>query len=338
MESSQFFEKQGPFPLKEIIKAINCTDDLSCASNFKIFGVESLVNAKANDMTFLNSSKYKDISLKTKAVACITSSNLSKFLPDKCIKLKVGNILLAVTQVSRMFYPKADIDYPDINLVDSIEVKNKYPKVSFGKNVLIGANVQIGKNTIIGSNSIIESNVNIGENCFIGSFVIIKNSLISNDVHIQDGSKIGVKGFGFIPSPHKNQRTPHIGKVILKDGVEVGANCTIDRGSLNNTIIGSNTFLDNQVHVAHNVKIGKNCMMAGQVGFAGSTTLGDNVVIGGQAGISGHLKIGNNVKIGGGSGVMNNIPDNSQVMGYPAIPLKEFVKLNFVKLRRKSEK
>ena len=114
--------------------------------------------------------------------------------------------------------------------------------------------------------------------------------------------------------------------VILKYGVEVGANCTIDRGSMDNTIIERNTFLDNQIHIAHNVKIGKNCMIAGQVGFAGSTIVGDNVVIGGQAGISGHLKVGNNVKIGGGSGVINDISDNQQVMGYPAVPLKEFIK------------
>ena len=127
--------------------------------------------------------------------------------------------------------------------------------------------------------------------------------------------------------PNKNLRTPHIGKVILNNGVELGANCTIDRGSLSDTVIGENTFLDNQVHVAHNVKIGKNCMIAGQVGFAGSSTLGNNVVIGGQAGVSGHLKIGNNVKIGGGSGVVNDLPSNSQVMGYPAIPLRDFVKL-----------
>ena len=333
MVSNQFFVKKGPHPLKEIIKAINCSNNYSNVKDFEIHGVESLVNAKENDMTFLNSSKYKDISLKTKAVACITSSNLSKFLPDKCIKLNVRNILLAVTQVSKMFYPKADMDYPDMNLVDSSQVKNKYPTINFGKNVLIGVNVQIGNNTIIGGNSIIESNVKIGENCSIGSFVTIRNSLISNDVHIQDGSKIGFKGFGFIPSSQKNQRTPHIGKVILENGVEVGANCTIDRGSLSDTIIGSNTFLDNQVHIAHNVKIGKNCMIAGQVGFAGSATIGDNVVIGGQAGISGHLKIGNNVKIGGGSGVINDIPDNSQVMGYPAVSLKDFVKL-----RRKNEK
>ena len=101
-----------------------------------------------------------------------------------------------------------------------------------------------------------------------------------------------------------------------------------DRGSIGDTIINENTFLDNQVHVAHNVKIGKNCMIAGQVGFAGSSSIGDNVSIGGQAGISGHLKIGNNVKIGGGSGVIKNVLDNSTVMGYPAIPLKEFLKRN----------
>ena len=114
--------------------------------------------------------------------------------------------------------------------------------------------------------------------------------------------------------------------MILKDHSEIGANCTIDRGSIGNTVIGKNTFLDNQVHVAHNVKIGDNCMIAGQVGFAGSSNIGDSVSIGGQAGISGHLKIGNNVKIGGGSGVVKNIPNNTIVMGYPAVPLKDFLK------------
>ena len=143
---------------------------------------------------------------------------------------------------------------------------------------------------------------------------------------IQDGCKIGLKGFGFIPFKGKNMRMPHIGKVILKNSVELGSNCTIDRGSIDDTIIGENTFLDNQVHMAHNVKIGSNCMIAGQVGFAGSSTIGNNVSIGGQAGISGHLTIGNNVKIGGGSGVIKDIEDNQVVMGYPALPFKDFIK------------
>ena len=333
MVSNQFFVKQGPFSLKEIIKTINCSGNFLRSSNLNIYGVESLLNAKENDMTFLHSNKYRDVSLKTKAAVCITSSNLSKFLPDKCIKLNVKNILLAVAQVSKMFYPKADLDYPDINLIDSNEIKYKYPEVNFGKNVFIGKNVQIGKNTFVGRNSLIESNVKIGKNCVIGSLVTIKYSIIDDYVHIKDGSKIGIKGFGFVLIKQKNVRTPQFGKVILREGVEIGANCTIDRGSISDTIIGRNTFLDNQIHIAHNVKIGTNCMMAAQVGIAGSTTIGDDTVIGGQAGISGHLIIGNNVKIGGASGVTSDIPDNSQVMGYPAVPLKDFVKL-----RNKNEK
>ena len=143
---------------------------------------------------------------------------------------------------------------------------------------------------------------------------------------LQDNCKIGLKGFGFIPHKNKNIKFPHIGRVLIHDDVEIGSGCTIDRGSIDDTIIGSNTYLDNQVHIAHNVKIGANCMIAGQVGFAGSAIIGDKVSIGGQAGISGHLKIGNNVKIGGGSGVVKDIEDNQIVMGYPAVPLKDFIK------------
>ena len=326
MSVNQFFEKKGPFPLKEILNTIGYNGKFSQKNDFKIHGLESLDRAYENDLTFLNSSKYQNLSLKTKAAACLTSQSLSKFLPDKCIKIDVKNVLFAVTQVSRMFYPKADIDYPDENLCEPNELKGLYPQVIFGKNVLIGKNVSIGKDTHVGSNTIIESNVVIGNNCVIGSLVSIKNSLLGPYVHIKDGSRIGIKGFGFIPIKQKNLRTPQIGKVVLEEGVEIGSNCTIDRGSVTDTIVGKNTFLDNQVHLAHNVKIGENCMIAGQVGIAGSTIVGNNVMIGGQAGVSGHLKIGNNVKIGGGSGVINDISGNDQVMGYPSVPLKEFIK------------
>ena len=326
MTQNHFYVNKGPFPLNEILKTIICENKPINTNNVLIHGFESLTTATNKDITFLNSHKYKNFSLKTKAAACITTENLSKFLPENCIKLNVKNVLFAVTQTSKLFYPNADIDLPDSSLKNFDELKTLYPQVTAGKNVLIGNNAKIGKNSHIGSNTVIESNVIIGENSVIGSFVTIRNALISNNVHIQDGSKIGVKGFGFIPNKNKNIRSPHIGKVILEDGVEIGANCTIDRGSLSDTVIGKNTFLDNQVHVAHNVVIGKNCMIAGQVGFAGSSTIGDNVVIGGQDGISGHLKIGNNVKIGGGSGVINDLSDNEKVMGYPAVSLKEFIK------------
>ena len=207
------------------------------------------------------------------------------------------------------------MDYLDASLIDVKKISSKYPSVTFGKNIFIGKNVKIGSKTSIGCNTVIEHDVKIGKNCLIGSNITIRNTIMGDNIVIQDGSKIGMKGFGFIPLNDKNFRFPHIGSVILKNNVELGANCTIDRGSIGDTIIGENT-----------VKIGKNCMIAGQVGFAGSSTIGNKVSIGGQAGVSGHLKIGNNVKIGGVSGVVKDIPDNTAVMWYPAVPLKKFLK------------
>ena len=160
------------------------------------------------------------------------------------------------------------------------------------------------------------------------SNVIIRNTVVGSNVKILDNCVIGKHGFGFFPNNNKNLRYPHIGIVQIKDNCEIGCGSTIDRGSMSNTVIGKNTFLDNQIHVAHNVKIGENTIIAGQVGIAGSSIIGKNVKIGGQAGISGHLKIGNNVEIAGGSGVIKDISDNSKVMGYPAKNIRQFLKDN----------
>ena len=206
--------------------------------------------------------------------------------------------------------------------------KTQFKNLQTGFNVLLGKNVKIGHNCSIGHNSIIEKNVIIGKNCKIGCNVIIKNTVIGNNTNILDGAIIGKKGFGFFPGKKTNIRYPHIGAVIVGNNVEIGCNNTIDRGSLSNTIIGDGTFLDNQVHIAHNVKIGKNCIITGQVGFAGSSSIGSRVMIGGQAGISGHITVGDNVQIGGGSGVIKNIPSNTKVMGYPAKNIRNFLKDN----------
>ncbi len=318
MSKNIFFEKSKPILLSEVFKTSQFKEDL------KINDIRSLKNATNQDMTFFDSISYKDEVKTTKACCCLTIEKLKVHLPKTCMPIVVKNVLFDLAKITKKLYPKADLDYLDSSL--SKPDKSKFNNVKFGNNVLIGNDCQIGENTTIGDNTIIEHDVSIGKNCVIGSQIVIRNSLIGNEVVIQDGCKIGLKGFGFIPLKDKNIRMPHIGKVILKDNVELGSNCTIDRGSIDDTIIGKNTFLDNQVHMAHNVKIGDNCMIAGQVGFAGSSTIGNNVSIGGQAGISGHLKIGNNVKIGGGSGVVKNIEDGSIVMGYPAVPLKKFIK------------
>ena len=320
-----FFKNTGPHDINFLLKTINA--NYQNLPDDKVIDIKDLNSSQKKEITFLHSKKYADLAKKTNASYCLTTENFKSFLPNNCKAIITDKVLLHTAQITQIFYPDSISDYFDNTVKDINETQFK-DKVKFGKNVLIGEKVKIGANCLIGHNTIIEKNVNIGDDCSIGSNVIIRNSLIKNNVHILDGCVIGKKGFGFFPNKSSNFRYPQIGIVIIEDNVEIGCGSTIDRGSLSNTIIGKNTYLDNQIHIAHNVKIGENCIIAGQVGFAGSSTLGNNVMIGGQAGISGHLKIGNNVQIGGGSGVIKNIPDNSKVMGYPAKDLKNFIREN----------
>ena len=320
---NSFFKKRKEVHLRDILKLLNIKNK----NNYKnslIGDIKSLDQAKKNDITFFHTLKYKFSIINTKSKVIITNKKLSNLIPKSKIVLIVDNVLISVAKTTEFFYPNS-LDEKFENKLSLSEKINKYKNVKFGSNVLIGESVKIGKNSTIGHNTIIESNVVIGNNCHIGSNVIIKKTLVGNNVSILDGAVIGKKGFGFFPDKNKNIRYPHIGIVIIGNNVEIGCNNTIDRGSLSNTLIGDNSFLDNQVHIAHNVQIGKNCIITAQVGFAGSSKIGNNVMIGGQSGISGHLNIGNNVKIGGGSGVIKNIPDNTKVMGYPAKEIKKFI-------------
>jgi UDP-3-O-[3-hydroxymyristoyl] glucosamine N-acyltransferase len=319
-----FFKNKGPFNIDELLK-LSSTANISNFKDNEISDIKDLTSACEDNITFFHSKKYENLASKTNATYCVTTKNLAHILPSTCFAIVVENVLITTAKITKVFYPDSVTDDFDENISD-IKKTPLAKIVTHGKNVLIGKNVLVGKNCLIGHNSIIESNVIIGDDCSIGSNVIIRNTIIKNGVNILDGCVIGKKGFGFFPYKDKNFRYPHIGTVIIENNCEIGCGSTIDRGSLSNTIIGKNTYLDNQVHVAHNNKIGNNCIIAGQVGFAGSSTLGNNVMIGGQAGISGHLKIGNNIQIGGGSGVIKDIPDNSKVMGYPAKDLKKFIK------------
>ena len=323
--SNPFFINKGPYNILEILKLLDIN-----SNNFhdqSVHDIKDLLSASGNDITFFHSKKYKNLANITNAAFCVTTDSLKKELPKNCKPLVVNNVLISTSILTTKFYPDSINDSFD-NTVNHIEETNYKDKIKFGKNVLLGKNVSIGFNCVIGHNTIIEKNVSIGDNCFIGSNTIIRNSLIENNVKILDNCVIGKHGFGFFPDVNKNLRYPHIGIVKIEDNCEIGCGSTIDRGSMSNTVIGKNTFLDNQIHIAHNVKIGENTIIAGQVGIAGSSIIGKNVKIGGQAGISGHLKIGDNVEIAGGSGVIKDIPENSKVMGYPAKNIRQFLKEN----------
>jgi UDP-3-O-[3-hydroxymyristoyl] glucosamine N-acyltransferase len=321
-----FFKNNGPYKLSQILNELKINVN-EIINDLNVIDIKDLQNSQSSEITFFHSKKYKKAANNTKASFCITTRNLQNELPKSCIPIIVDNVLVSTSLITAKFYPDSINDNFDETVIEINETKFN-DKVKFGKNVLLGKNVSIGSNCMIGHNTIIEKNVSIGDNCVIGSNTIIRNCLIKNNVRILDNCVIGKHGFGFFPIQNKNLRYPHMGIVIIEDNCEIGCGSTIDRGSMSNTIIGKNTYLDNQIHIAHNVTIGENSIIAGQVGIAGSSIIGKNVKIGGQAGISGHLKIGNNVEIAGGSGVIKDIPDNLKVMGYPAKNIRQFLKEN----------
>lgn len=293
---------------------------------FKISGLKSIKEAKKKDITFFSNPKYLEDLKKTKATAIFIQKKFIQHVPKSCMIVISTNPEIDFIKTANIFYPNSYYNKILNQDISEKEIKKKYKNLIFGKNFYLEENVSIGSKVFVGNNVTIKENCIIGKNVTIGSNVVIESAIIGDNSYICDGCVIGKKGFGFKFVNEVCLRIPHIGKVIIGRDCEIGANTVVDRGSVRNTTIGNNTFIDNLVHIAHNVTIGKRCIIAGQVGIAGSTTIGNNVTIGGQAGISGHLIIGNNVKIGGKSGVVKNIKDNQVVMGYPAKSLRNFLK------------
>ena len=318
-----FFKKSKKFILiKDIFNICNYLEKKF--QNKKIFGVNNIQDANVGDVTFFNDLKYENDIKITKASACIVNKKLTKYLNKNTVPIISQNPLLDFYKTVIFFYPNSSND--NERVINSNNKKKFLKKNIFiGENTLIDKSANIGKDTDIGNNVIIKHSVHIGKNCKIGSNVIIENALLGDNIIIKSGTVIGQTGFGFNFDKKKRIKFPHIGRVIIENDVLIGSFCTIDRGSLTDTVIGEFTSIDNQVQIAHNVKIGNFCMIAAQSGIAGSTIIGNNVKIGGQTGISGHLSIGNNVKIGGKSGVIANIGDNQTVMGYPAKSIRDFL-------------
>ncbi len=276
-----------------------------------------------DDLTFYSSNKYNNL---TKSIFILTTEKyVSKFDESKKIILS-KNIDVDIAKLSNIFYKTKSKN--EISKLDNFRIGSGS---NISSNSKIDNDVVIGDNFSLGNYSTIGHTCQIGNNVTIGDNVSITNTLIGDNVTISSGTKIGQAGFGFAHDKSNIVKIFHIGRVLLQNGVNIGANCTIDRGSFNDTVIGENTYIDNLVHIAHNVSIGNHCIIAGQCGFAGSADIGNYVHIGGQTGIAGHIKINDRVKIAAKSGVIRNISSNETVMGYPAININKYLK-NYKKM------
>ena len=325
-----FYRKLGPVSYSSILSALDIKEVSSNNSNISFSSFKGLNDCSKNDLTFLYDGHNFSSSIDSPKGIIISKKrkDISNF--KNIVTIIVPDVHSSVAKISNLFY--RDFNKAEKRNLKKTPIKRDY---NVSKSALIKNGCKIGDGLIIGDGSVINEGCIIGRNVKIGSNTIIQNSIIGDNVEIENNCSIGQPGFGFAFQNNSNLKIYHIGRVVIQDNCYIGSNCTIDRGSFSDTYIGENVYLDNQVHIAHNVKIGSNSVLAGQCGIAGSVNIGSYVRMGGQVGIVGHVNIGNRVEIAAKSGVRNSIEDDQRIMGDPAINmfthLKKTIKKNKVK-------
>ncbi len=326
MADPRFFTKAAPKTLGELAQLSGAEIGSGSASDYLIHDVGALDKADQNQISFLDNVKYKDAFLATGAGACIVSPEAVALAPSGVHLLVSKNPYKTYALVAQAFYPDA---LPAARIASSARI---HESAVIGKgcviddNAVVAEGVELADGVWVGANAVIARNVRIGAQTRIGSNAVISHAQIGANVRIYPGCCIGQDGFGFAIDPAGHVKVPQLGRVIIHDSVEVGANTTIDRGSGPDTVIGQGTWIDNLVQIAHNVQIGRGCVIVSQVGISGSTVLEDFVVLAGQVGVAGHLRIGRGARIGAKSGILRDIPAGAEMMGYPALPMKKFFK------------
>lgn len=314
--------------LKELAKIVH--GDLVGNGEISITNAAKIDSASPGDITFLSNPKYKNLAEETRASAIIVEKSIE--LKSKVPQIYVDNPYYRFLQIFLIFNPPHEIIEAGIHSTAQIgdgTIIGK--KVAIGANTVIGQNCSIGENTKILAGTVIMNNVSVDKNCLIYPLASIREDCkIGKNVIIHNGAVIGSDGFGFAPFEGTYHKIPQVGKVIVEDDVEIGANCTIDRATMGDTIIRKGTKLDNLIHIAHNVEIGESTVIAAQTGISGSTKIGHHVMIGGQVGTVGHIEIGNYVQIGAQSGVSKSIPEKEVVFGYPARPIMKTKRIEAV--------
>ncbi len=337
MADTRFYSATGPYNLHDVAEIAEARIGKGADPEIRLIDVQPLGTAGANHVSFLDNKRYIDQFSKSSAGACLVHPDHAGKAPGGMALLLCEEPYRAYARVAAAFYPAAGSQNLPTGpaLIDDTAAIGEGCGVASG--AVIGANAEIGENCRIGANAVLGPGVVLGRDCVIGANVTLAYSLIGNHVTISAGAQIGQDGFGFAPGPNHHLKVPQLGRVIIEDAVHIGANTAIDRGSGSDTVIGAGTKIDNLVQIGHNVKLGRNCFVVSQVGISGSTEIGDFAVIGGQAGLAGHLHIGDGARIGAKSGVMGDIEAGATVGGFPARPLKEWLR-GIAVLRRMAHK
>jgi UDP-3-O-[3-hydroxymyristoyl] glucosamine N-acyltransferase len=324
MADPRFFSVAGPFSVAEIARRTGAAIGGAGQAELMLSEVAPLDAARPNHLSWLDNRKYLADFRKTGAGAVFVQAAMAGEAPRTATLLLTEQPYRAYAIAAQAFYP----DPPPVPGIAASAVVDERARlgegVSVEANAVIGAGAEIGPRCLIGANSVIGPGCVLAHDVRVGSNVSVSHALIGARVRLYPGARIGQDGFGFAIDPRGYIKIPQVGRVIIEDDVEVGANTTIDRGSGSDTVVGAGTMIDNLVQIGHNVQIGRGCVLIAQVGISGSTRLGEQVMIGGQAGLIGHLAIGSGARIGAQSGVIRDVAAGETVMGCPATPVREF--------------
>ncbi len=330
----RFFERAGPFTLAQLAVAAGGTPERADALGGRtLAGVAALQTATPDQVAVLHNPRYIAAAEQTLAGAVVVTAALAGRVAPGSAVIIAADPHLAWAHVCGLFHPEQRT-VPGIHPTAVIDPTAELgADIEVGPYAVIGARVTLGAGCRIGPHAVIGQGVEMGAFCRIGAGASVSHALLGARVYVYPGARVGQEGFGFAITPAGFVTVPQLGRVILHDDVEIGANSTIDRGASHDTVIGAGTRIDNLVQIGHNSQLGRNCAMAGQSGMAGSCTLEDFVQIGAQAGLGGHLRVGARARIGPQAGVMSDVAAGTDVIGSPALPIREFFR-NVAALRR----
>ena len=336
MSDPVFFRRALAPTLAEIVAWTGATASVGANLELRITGIAPLDLGAPGDLVFLDNPKYAEALATTRASACLLAERYAARAPAHVVTLVSADPYRAFAKVVATLYPEAAQPGSVFGSAGVSPGSYVHPEARLEAGVIvdpgavIGPRAAIGEGTVIGAHAVIGPDVRIGRGCSIGAQASVANALIGNRVILHPGVRVGQDGFGFAMGPKGHLKVPQIGRVVIQNDVEIGANSTVDRGANRDTIIGEGTKIDNLVQIGHNVTIGRHCVIVSHVGIAGSVEIGDFVVLGGQVGIAGHLRIGAGAQIGAQSGVMGDVPAGQRWGGTPATSIRDFFRRHAV--------